>query len=65
MYFKYDIFRAELWYCPVDETLKNVAKSGAVRRKRSECGFKVLYSAYKTFFSLPRQTEKKALHPEL
>ena len=33
MYFKYDIFRAELWYCPVDEIAK---KRGEKRSRKAE-----------------------------
>ena len=55
----------ERWDCLGNETMKNVAKSGAVRRKRIECGFYGLVAQLQALCLCPQGHRQNRLHPEL
>ena len=55
----------ERWDCLRNETMKNVAKSGAVRRKRIECGFQGLVAQLQVLCLCPQGHRQNSLHPDL
>lgn len=55
----------ERWTCLWNETVKDVAKSGAVRRKRIECGFYGLVTQLQDLCLRPQGRRQNSLHPEL
>ena len=55
----------ERWTCLRNETIKNVANSRAVRRKRRECGFYGLVAQLQALSLRPQGRRENSLHPEL
>ena len=55
----------ERWTCLWNETVKDVAKSGAVRRKRIECGFYGLVTQLQDLCLRPQGRRQNSLHPGL
>ena len=55
----------ERWTCLWNETVKDVAKSGAVRRKRIECGFYGLVTQLQDRCLCPQGHRQHSLPPRI
>ena len=55
----------ERWTCLWNETVKDVAKSGAVRRKRIECGFYGLVTQFTRPLPASARAQAKQLTPRI
>ena len=55
----------ERWTCLRNETIKNVANSRAVRRKRRECGFYGLVAQLQALCLCPQGHRQNSLPPRI